>query len=121
MRRLLDDARLAEILGHPLNELWHVLEGDRPVGFAELDLRHLPDVELVYFGLIQGCIGTGVGPWFLRSMMDEMWSRPETGRFWLHTCELDHPRALSFYQRCGLRIFKAGSEPAPSPSQQLLW
>ncbi|MDX1385135.1 MAG: GNAT family N-acetyltransferase [Thermoanaerobaculia bacterium] len=120
-RRRLDDARLAELLSHPCHELWQVQADGRPVGFAELDRRRPDDVELVYFGLVASAIGTGAGPWFLRAIMDEMWRREETRRFWLHTCEHDHPRALAFYQRLGLELYDERMEAGPYPKHQLVW
>src|SRR5436190_1165975 len=104
-RGKLTDAELASVLANPLNEL-HVLYADgTPAGFAELDRRAEGEIELVQFGLIPEFVGQGLGKWFLQWTVDRAWSyRPR--RFWLHTCTLDHPAALSNYLKAGLIEFK---------------
>jgi len=104
-RRLMNDAELCTVIHDPLievNVLW--VEGV-PAGLAELD-RHSPlDIELRYFGLIPDFVGKGLGGFFLNWAVDHAWSaRPR--RFWLHTCDLDHPNALPVYQHAGFSIYK---------------
>lgn len=104
-RGQLSDTKLAEILANPLNEI-HVLhvEGET-AGFAELDRRVEREIELVQFGLMPEFLGMGLGKWFLRWTIDQVWSyQPE--RFWLHTCTLDHPAALPNYLKAGLTVYK---------------
>ncbi|MGI9493779.1 MAG: GNAT family N-acetyltransferase [Geminicoccaceae bacterium] len=104
-RRLMDDAALGKIIHDPLvdvNVLW--IEGV-PAGLAELDRRSPEDIELLYFGLIPDFVGKGLGLFFLNWAVDHAWSmRPE--RFWVHTCDLDHPNALPVYQKAGFSIIK---------------
>ena len=66
-------------------------------------------------------IGRGAGRWFLRAMIDRAWAEPETTRVWLHTCELDHPGALGFYQRGGLVVYGEGVEDYVDPDQIVGW
>jgi GNAT superfamily N-acetyltransferase len=103
-RKLLGDAELAAIIHDPrveVNVLW--LDGV-PAGLAELDRRDLPDVELAYFGIVPEFIGQGVGRYLLDWAIHHGW-RPRPRRFWVHTCDLDHPRALAVYQKAGFRIY----------------
>lgn len=104
-RRKLTDDQLAIILQEPLNEV-HVLHVDgSPAGFAELNRRQPDAIELVQFGLMPEFIGQGLGTWFLQWTIATVWSyRPQ--RFWLHTCTLDHPAALTMYQKAGFKLFK---------------
>ncbi len=104
-RRKLSDVELGAVLNDLLNEL-HVLhvEGS-PAGFAELDCRNSDDIELVQFGLIPEFIGKGFGKWFLQWTIDKVWSY-QPKRFWLHTCSLDHPTALSRYKKAGFVQYK---------------
>ena len=44
-----------------------------------------------------------------------------TARVWLHTCELDHPGALRFYQAGGLIIYGEGVEDYVDPERVGLW
>jgi hypothetical protein len=46
--------------------------------------------------------------------IDLVWSHP-IRRFWLHTCTLDHPRALPFYLRAGFTAYKREIEIADDP------
>lgn len=80
-----------------------------PAGYYELDAGSdggVPgSVELAYFGLAPAAIGRGWGGWFLRTALAHALSLPGTTRVWVHTCSLDHPRALANYERSGLVRF----------------
>lgn len=108
-RRLMDDATL---LAHihdravEVNVLW--VEGV-PAGLMELDRRSPDEIELLYFGLIPDFIGRGFGRFALDWIIDRAWSfRPS--RFWVHTCDLDHPNALAVYQKAGFVIYDRGKD-----------
>jgi GNAT superfamily N-acetyltransferase len=104
VRRWLSDAELAAILNDPgveVNVLW---VGGVPAGYVELDRRAPPDIEIAYFGLTPEFIGQGLGAYLLDWAIHHAW-RARPRRLWLHTCDLDHPRALEFYQRLGFRIY----------------
>jgi GNAT superfamily N-acetyltransferase len=101
----LSDEQLADLLRNPLNEV-HVLHVEgTPAGFAELDCRRPGEIELLQFGLMPEFIGQGLGPWLLRKTIEMAWSRP-LRRYWLHTCTLDHPAALSMYQKAGFQLYR---------------
>ena len=99
-RRQMSDETLREIIQHPQVEVYVLYSGGAPAGYGELDLRQMPDIELAYFGLMPEFIGQGLGTRLVQAMIEEAWQR-EPQRFWLHTCTLDHPQALAFYQRAG--------------------
>jgi GNAT superfamily N-acetyltransferase len=104
-RRKLSDEELAAILGDPRDEL-HVLHVEgTPAGLAELDRSRPDEIELVQFGPMPEYIGQGLGRWFLQWTIDRAWSY-QPRRFWLHTCTLDHPAALSNYLKAGFVVFK---------------
>jgi GNAT superfamily N-acetyltransferase len=104
VRRWLSDAELAAILGDQRVEVNVLWAGGVPAGYAELDRRAPPDVELAYFGLMPEFIGRGLGAYLLDWAIHHAW-RARPRRLWLHTCDLDHPRALEVYQRLGFRIY----------------
>jgi ribosomal protein S18 acetylase RimI-like enzyme len=104
-RRQLSDVELAAIVNHPDVDVFVLYVGGEPAGYAELDRRAMPDIELVFFGLMPHFIGRKLGPWFLHWMIDAAWLR-EPQRLWLHTCSFDHPRAIALYQRAGFVPFK---------------
>src|ERR1700722_5199417 len=106
-RKKLSDAELAGLLGDPRLEV-HVLMADGvPAGFAELDRRIEGEIELVQFGLMPERIGQGLGKYFLQWTIDKAWSY-NPRRFWLHTCNKDHPAALPNYLKAGFTIYKEG-------------
>ena len=50
-------------------------------------------------------IGHGLGTYFLQWTIDMAWSY-QPRRLWLHTCTLDHPRALPNYVKAGFQLYK---------------
>lgn len=113
-RLILTDQELAAILNHPDDEIYLAREGDRDVGFFELDFRQRNECELRFFGLMPDAIGSGAGRWLMNRVLERAWARPIT-RFWLHTCNLDHPGALDFYARSGFRPFRRQIEISDDP------
>ena len=86
----------------------------RLAGLAELDLRDPPDVELAYFGVLPAFIGQGLGRFLLDWAVHHVW-RGRPRRLWVHTCDLDHPRALDVYQKAGFRIYDRRKTLATPP------
>lgn len=104
-RAKMSDTQLGALLADPLDEV-HVLHvAGCPAGFVEFDCRTEGDIEIVQFGLTREFIGQGLGRWFLRWAIDHAWDRSPR-RLWLHTCTLDHPRALPNYLDAGFVLFK---------------
>jgi hypothetical protein len=74
----------------------------------------MPDIEIAFIGLVKDAIGRGAGRYLLGKGLDIAWShRP--ARVLLHTCTLDHPRALTFYQAAGFIPYKRAIEVADDP------
>jgi GNAT superfamily N-acetyltransferase len=114
-RRLLSDQELDRILADPaveVNVLW--LAGV-PAGYAELDRRQPPETELAYFGLLPEFIGGGLGRWLLDWTIHHAW-RARPRRLWVHTCDLDHPRALAVYRSAGFRVYDERAEQLELPA-----
>ena len=103
-RLLMPEAELRAILDDPGLEVWRIRVDGEVAGFLELDAREPSDVEIVYFGFREGFTGRGLGGKVLRWAAGHVWSRPETKRFWLHTCDFDHPKALAVSLRAGFRV-----------------
>ncbi|MGE0717611.1 MAG: GNAT family N-acetyltransferase [Alphaproteobacteria bacterium] len=113
-RLQMSDAKLAAILHDPAVAV-HALEADgRAEGLLELDFREAGRCELAFFGITQPHLGTGAGRWLMNRAIELAWSRP-IGRFWVHTCTLDHPGALAFYMRSGFVPFHRQVEIADDP------
>jgi GNAT superfamily N-acetyltransferase len=103
-RRLMSDGALAAIVRDLRVEVLVLWVDGVPAGYAELDRRSPPDIELAYFGLIPEFIGQGLGRFLLDHAVRRAWSY-EPRRLWVHTCDLDHPRALGVYENSGFRVY----------------
>lgn len=80
----------------------------------ELDFRTAEACELAFFGVTDALIGMGAGRHLMNKAIEFAWSRP-IKRFWVHTCTLDHPSALSFYVRSGFTPYKRQIELVDDP------
>ncbi|MEX0943701.1 MAG: GNAT family N-acetyltransferase [Pseudomonadales bacterium] len=89
----------------PNVQFWMATIKGHPAGYFELEKACSGDVEICFFGLLPAYIGKGLGKSLLQ---DAIRAARQLGgkRIWLHTCTLDHPRALSNYQARGFRVFR---------------
>ncbi len=114
-RAVMSDAAVTGIIGDPAVEVFAVTDPHGvEVGILELDFRRLPDCEIGYFGLVPELSGKGHGRWLMGEALSRAW-RKDVTRVWLHTCTLDHPSALNFYQAQGFVAFKREVETFPDP------
>jgi GNAT superfamily N-acetyltransferase len=113
-RLVMSDAQLRTILEDPKVEIHRLCQGCEAVGLLELDFRIEGECELVYFGIVSSHIGKGAGRHLMELAIDRAWAKP-IRRLFLHTCNLDHPRALEFYQRSGFRPYKLAVEVVEDP------
>ncbi|MDX1415122.1 MAG: GNAT family N-acetyltransferase [Candidatus Promineifilaceae bacterium] len=85
---------------------WVAYHRGTPAGYYELQRQEKGDVEIAYFGLAPQFIGRGLGGFLLSEAIRSAWALDGTERVWVHTCTLDHPRALQNYQARGMEIFR---------------
>lgn len=114
-RLVMEDARLAAILTDPAVEVHAVVDrAGIEVGMLELDFQTDGQCELSFLGLIPELAGKGHGRWLMAEALGRAW-RKGIDRVWVHTCTLDHPRALGFYRASGFAPFKRVVETFPDP------
>jgi GNAT superfamily N-acetyltransferase len=113
-RLQMSDAELAAIIQSPRVEVHALAQDGRDEGLLELDFREPGQCELAFFGVTAKLIGSGAGRWLMNRALERAWSR-QVARVWVHTCTLDHPAALAFYQRSGFRPFRRQVEIADDP------
>lgn len=114
-RLAMDEARLVAIIHDPGVEIFAA--EDRTgveVGFLELDFRRAREAELSYFAFVPELAGQGHGRWLMAQALQLAW-RPGVERVWVHTCTLDHPRALGFYRAQGFTAVSRTLETFPDP------
>jgi GNAT superfamily N-acetyltransferase len=99
-RLLMSDDKLHETLANPGTESFTLMRGADIIGILELNFRDMPDCELAFFGLVANEIGKGTGRALIDESIRRAFAKP-ISRFWLSTCTLDHPKALTFYRMAG--------------------
>jgi GNAT superfamily N-acetyltransferase len=113
-RAVMPDDELAAILDDPAVEAYALNDGTTDIGLLELDFRSPGEAELAFLGLVPGTIGQGAGRFLMNEAIRRAFAKP-IGRFFVHTCSLDHPSALVFYIRSGFSPYKRAIEVAPDP------
>jgi GNAT superfamily N-acetyltransferase len=96
--------RWAAYAERPEIETWIGYVQGTPIGYFELERQPEANTEIVYFGLLARFVGQGLGGPFLAAAIERGWLKG-TRRVWVHTCTLDHPRALGNYQARGFRLY----------------
>lgn len=110
----LGDAALAEAVAARDVEVHALSLAGRDEGILELDFRLPGECEVAFFGLAASLVGSGAGRWLMNRALTRVWSRDIT-RCWLHTCSLDSPDALPFYQRSGFVPYERKIEVFTDP------
>jgi GNAT superfamily N-acetyltransferase len=72
-------------------------------GYYELRPDDFGGMEIAIFGLAPTFLGRGFGGVLLTHAVQDAW-RTRPTRVWLHTCDLDHPRALPNYLERGFTV-----------------
>ena len=114
-RLIMADQALAAIIADPAVEVMPVIDrAGVELGLLELDFRKAGECELAFLGLVPELAGKGHGRWLMGHALSLAW-RKGIGRLWVHTCTLDHPSALGFYQASGFVPFARQVETFADP------
>lgn len=107
-RLLLPQEQLSASINAPNTDIFILSINQKKAGFVEL-IRNPDYTEILYFGLFPDFVGKGLGNNFLRIVIEEAWSNHPK---WiqLNTCKLDHPNALSTYQKAGFEVYETTVE-----------
>lgn len=115
-RTSMSEAGLVSIIQDPLVEVYALKQAEGETGLLELDFRDPDNAELAYFGVAPGHEGTAAARFMMNQALTRVWTRqPATRRLFVHTCTLDHPRAVAFYQRSGFAPYQRAVEIADDP------
>ncbi|NJR80254.1 GNAT family N-acetyltransferase [Sphingomonas corticis] len=114
-RLAMDDAALRAIIDDPGIQVFAAVDrAGIEVGMLELDFRRAGACELSYLALVPELAGKGLGRWLMAEALARAWL-PGVERVWLHTCTLDHPRALGFYRAQGFEAVARTVETFADP------
>ena len=113
-RLIMSDDALRAIIEHPGVGAFALQAEGKDLGLLELDFRRAGECELSFFGLVPDAVGQGWGAVLMNEALRRAWDQP-IGRLWVHTCTLDHPRAIGFYMRSGFQPYKRAIEVAEDP------
>lgn len=114
-RLIMDTERLTAIIHDPQVEIYAAIDPRGiEIGILELDFRQAATCELSFFGLVPELAGQGHGRWLMAHALMRGW-RPDVNRLWVHTCTLDHPRALGFYRASGFTPYSRAVETFADP------
>lgn len=101
--RLRDEALVA-IIHASTTEITVLMLDGAPAGFFELDRSKEGVTDIAFFGMMPHATGRGLGRWFLTEAVYAAFGEVgahEPQRVTVNTCTLDHPAALSLYQKVG--------------------
>jgi GNAT superfamily N-acetyltransferase len=114
-RLMMADDALAAIIHNPAVEIYAVTDARGiELGLLELDFREAGTCELSFFGLVPELTGRGEGRWLMAHARALAWRR-DVERVWVHTCTLDHPKALGFYRAQGFVPYARAVETFTDP------
>jgi GNAT superfamily N-acetyltransferase len=114
-RLVTDDAALLKIIHDPAVEIYAVTDARGiEIGLLELDFREAGQAEISFFGLVPELTGQGEGRWLMGQALALSW-RNGIERVWVHTCTLDHPKALNFYRAQGFVPYARAVETFADP------
>jgi len=102
-RLLLDDEALSDLLNEPMRDIFVLYSGGVPLGFFEINAKHVDEVKIPYVGIHPEHIGRGLGRFMVESAVAYAW-RKAPQHVTLYTTSLDHPRALQLLQKVGFSV-----------------
>lgn len=105
---------LKAILADPQIEFWVVRKEEAAIALIELDFSIAGTCELAFFGMVELATGQGLGGAMMALAKTRAVQEGAT-RLTVHTCSLDHPRALGFYQNAGFTPVKRAIEVFADP------
>lgn len=113
-RLVMTDEKLQTILDDAAVHIFELGTDGGGRGLLELDFRSAGECELAFLGVTRDLVGSGAGRFLMNRAIAMAFAQP-VRRFWLHSCTLDHPGAVAFYERSGFRAYARQVEVLPDP------
>lgn len=108
------EAQLLAILHDPGVQVFALERDGLAEGLLELDFRQAGECEIAFFGVGPALLGSTAGRYLMTQAIATAFDAGIT-RLHVHTCTLDHPRALGFYLRSGFTALRQQVEIQPDP------
>ena len=100
------DKNWIDYISDPKLSTYILKEKEEMIGYFEFIFRKdIREVEVAYFGILEGYFGNKLGGYLLSEAIKLSFSIGSL-RMWVHTSSLDHGNALKNYIARGMRIFK---------------
>ncbi len=109
---------LSKLIHAPGVSIYLLQQDGVTAGFCELETSPTQQTQLLYFGLMKPFIGAGLGSYFLDWTVRRAFES-QIDRLWVHTCSLDHPRALAAYEKVGFTQYQTESGWVTIPESAL--
>ncbi|MCB1339772.1 MAG: GNAT family N-acetyltransferase [Pseudooceanicola sp.] len=113
-RLRMSEEQLLAILHDPGVQVFALERDGLADGLLELDFRTPGDCEIAFFGVGPALLGSTAGRFLMTRAIATAFDAGIT-RLHVHTCTLDHPRALGFYLRSGFTALRQQVEIQPDP------
>ena len=94
-------------------------DGNKLIGYYELEKQENKIVEIKFFGLLPNYIGKGLGSMFLSHAINNSWQL-NAKKVCLHTCSIDHQSAYKNYVARGFELIKQVEDIENIPSKKEL-
>jgi ribosomal protein S18 acetylase RimI-like enzyme len=114
------DTEIKNHLSRKAISIWVMYLSGSPAGYFELERHADGSAEIAYFGLMDYCLGRGLGKYLLTQAIEKGWAANPT-RVWLHTCSLDDPAALPNYLKRGFRPYKQETYQTMLSAEEIRW
>lgn len=109
------DSEIVAATHRDITQVYAILDrNETEVGMLELTHPEPDWCSLDFFGFVPELAGKGYGSWLMAHAMTLGWKK-QTRFIRVHTCTLDHPNALGFYQKAGFVATKREQETFPDP------
>ena len=115
-RLIMPQEELYQALTAPTTSVYVLNYANVPAGYVELS-RHGESTEVAYFGLRSSYQGMGLGKHLLSFGIEQAWEA-DASRVFVHTCNLDGPRAMANYLKRGFQVYHIERQPMPNRYMQ---
>jgi len=102
-RKNWNNFQILTLLSSDTRDVQIFCNGDKPIGFFEIEILSSRQAYIKYFGLIPSAIGIGYGRYLMQGAIACVAQRGVSDLI-LTTCDSDHCNALNLYKKMGFAM-----------------